>query len=674
MLRKISFIGVSMVALTATPAAAQTSSDASVWRNSGTNNMASVQNGPSTNQNRSTVSQAGNSNAVIVEQVGLQNSSSVQQSGDFNTARHERTGDRNAAATAQEGNSHSSSAVQQGDDNAVAVVQANGHSNSSTVTQGVRADAATNALNSYRNTATVTQRGSDNVSTVRQGANSAAGLEIADNTAVIVQGVERLLSEGNLSTVAQESRGNFTEVFQFEGGSSALARNESSVTQQHRGAVNTADPTATTLSNNRASISMRGQGNLSSVAQNGRDNSAEVTMQSGGVGQDAQTGRRDGNESRLAQSGTDLALAFVVGNSSGTTGRANLSDVRQTGNMHRAVAWQRGDHDTLVVDQQNGGTTGTYSDGSSARAVADVSQRGLRNSATVTQTGDNTAVVTQGLGQLSSIGITQVDAGDLSTGTNPLDAANRQLNTVAAAQYGNSNRITVAQNALNASATVWQKTASSEGEVAVQQGTGATAAAEFASSFFRSTATAVAASARNLAADVTQGGGRNNAQVAQDGLNLVATVEQLGNGALGFSNSVRIGQQGSGNTASARQSAGVGPSSSGDASSGLAGDEFHFAGGARSAEITILQSSTGNSASAEQHGKGQVARIEQSGQDNVASIVQLELATNATAVIRQSGNENSYSVSQGEAGQYLSVNQIGNGNIVTDVIRRGPGS
>ncbi|MDP9415819.1 MAG: hypothetical protein M3Q08_17395, partial [Pseudomonadota bacterium] len=474
--------------------------------------------------------------------------------------------------------------------------------------------------------------------------------------------------------VAQESRGNLAEVFQFEGGSSSLARNESSITQQHQGAANTADPTSTTLSNNRASVSMRGQGNISSIAQNGLDNSARVTMQGGGAQQNAETGRRDGNQTSVAQSGTALAAIVVAGSTTATEGRANLSDIRQTGDAHRAVAWQRGVEDTLTLGQENGGSTATYSDGSRARAAADVSQKGVRSSTTLSQAGDNVARVTQGLGQLSSVTIAQIDAGDLTTNQNALDRVNRQFNTAIVSQSGDSNLAGVAQDAMNAKATVWQKVGSSENAGGVLQGTGASAIAPFASTFFGGMATQVAAAARDLSANITQSGRRNKAAVIQDGTGLTAVVEQLGTGAAGFSNFVRLAQQGSGNTATARQSANVGASSSGDAASGQAGDEFHFAGGARSAEITILQSNSGNAATAEQRGKGQVARIEQSGQNNVASIAQLELATNATAVVRQTGNGNSYSVSQDQAGQYLSVSQTGSGNAVTDVIQRGPGS
>ena len=177
----------------------------------------------------------------------------------------------------------------------------------------------------------------------------------------------------------------------------------------------------------------------------------------------------------------------------------------------------------------------------------------------------------------------------------------------------------------------------------------------------------------NLVADVTQGGTRNVADIGQWGVSLRAVVEQSGSGMAALPNRVTIRQRGRGNSAAALQSANVGPSSAADPASGHAGDDFFFAGGARSAEIVILQSNIGNSATVTQRGRGQMARVEQTGPRNRASILQEAGATNASAVIRQTGSDNSYSVTQSQPGQFLLVRQSGSNNAVTDVIRRGPG-
>jgi hypothetical protein len=120
----------------------------------------------------------------------------------------------------------------------------------------------------------------------------------------------------------------------------------------------------------------------------------------------------------------------------------------------------------------------------------------------------------------------------------------------------------------------------------------------------------------------------------------------------------------------ARQTAGVGPSTAVGSASGQSGDEFFFAGGARSAEIRIFQQNIGNSATVEQRGPGQLARLVQTGDSNTGSILQLEDAANATVILRQSGNRNSYSIEQTQAGEYISVSQTGNNNAVTNLVRR----
>jgi hypothetical protein len=282
---------------------------------------------------------------------------------------------------------------------------------------------------------------------------------------------------------------------------------------------------------------------------------------------------------------------------------------------------------------------------------------------------NNAARVSVGVGQLNQVQVNQSGSGD--------------PNSVGIGQSGQDNRIVVAQASAASTATVWQKIGSSDSSVDIRQGTGATATDTFSSTFFNNSAP-TAGSSRALTANVTQGADQafsswNVAQVRQDGNNLSATITQMGIGSSSLPNIVRIAQQGgssSVNRATALQSASVSPSTAAEsAPTGQPGDEFFFAGGARSAEINILQSGSGNTASVEQRGRGQFARIEQGpGSGNTASILQLESATNATAVVRQTGSNNSYAVQQAEANQYILVSQTGNNNAVSNVIRRGPGS
>jgi hypothetical protein len=295
---------------------------------------------------------------------------------------------------------------------------------------------------------------------------------------------------------------------------------------------------------------------------------------------------------------------------------------------------------------------------------------GQGNAATVVQNGlNNAARVSVGVGQLNQAQVNQSGTGD--------------PNYVGVGQYGINNRLVLAQSSVASTATVWQRIASSDNSVDIRQGTGATATDSFSSGFFNSTAPA-AGESRALNVNVVQGNAQassswNVAQVRQDGINLAATITQMGVGTSPLPNIVRIAQQGGvsgANRATALQSSSVSPSTVADAApTGQAGDEFFFAGGARSAEINILQSGSSNTASVEQRGRGQFARIEQgAGSGNTALILQEAGATNATAVVRQTGSNNSYSVQQAEANQYILVSQTGNNNEVSNVIRRGPGS
>ena len=494
--------------------------------------------------------------------------------------------------------------------------------------------AATSAYSSV----TISQLGLDNVSSVTN-----KGVQ---NKVAVIQGNGRLSSMFNQASIVQEE-GAFDStvlVAQFEG--SQVAPNSAKLTQDASGSL--------------IDISARGFGNTTDVQQHGRGHQAHISMSGGGV---SSSGASQGNSTVLQQTGSTHTASFSVGNTLAVWGKRNSAEVAQGGSNHLVRLWQRGNSDVVALEQSDSDNPTSKAD--PYRAVADIAQFASGSTVAVKQVGYANALVSQGAGHASSVKINQTEP---SSGT--IDKGI----FINVSQSGIGSRLDAAQSGINLTATVWQKLGGLENTAIVQQGTGGTATADFSSTFFGSTAKDVAAAARNLMTNVTQAGGRNTAQVGQDGVGLAATVEQLGTGAAGFSNSVRLAQQGSGNTATARQSAGVGPSSSAAPGSGHAGDEFHFAGGARSAEITILQSNSGNAATAEQRGQGQVARIEQSGQNNVASIAQSELATNATAVIRQAGSGNSYSVSQDQAAQYISVSQTGAGNAVTNVVQRGSGS
>ncbi len=688
------FMSSSALVLWAGSAAAQTvivgTNETTVVQTGTDNHSASNNTAPGNDYNKSSIVQNGIANAVTVEQIGDLNNSRLTQVGNDNRATQRQYGDRNTADGEQTGDNHSSLVHQQGEDHFAQVVQSGGNRNGSSVNQGVPPSASGDAIDAKRNSARVQQLGSDNSSTVNQhaGTDTAQGTEASDNVARVAQGDSRLASNGGVSTITQSSRGNSADLYMFEG--SVAARNQSVIAQLHNGAANTPQPGSGTLSGNRALVSIRGFGNRSDIRQNGRNNSADVTMQGGGTAAgaapDAESGRTQANVSEVQQSGTGLTAIVVSGTLSRSDGQGSRGSIAQSGNGHYVETWQRGLYDTSNIIQGEGSTASniTYSDGRQARAYATVSQKGERRSIQVQQYGDNFAEVTQALGARSGVSVYQVDAGDLGAAPNLADAANRAHNRAAIAQYGDFQAAIVRQNALNAYATAYQQAGpagarSHHNHAHVEQGTAdfATIAASPAeSAFFGSSPSGQSgANSRNLVADVIQGNGAlavsyNRAVVRQDGVNLSAFVEQAGSGAADAQNRVEIVQRGIDNDAAAIQRSGVGPSAADSAASGAPGDELHFAGGRRSAEIVILQKNSGNSASVEQRGLGQLARIEQSGARNGASILQEGGAVNATAVIRQSGNDNSYSIVQTGAGQYLTVNQSGNNNLVTDVVRR----
>jgi hypothetical protein len=400
-----------------------------------------------------------------------------------------------------------------------------------------------------------------------------------------------------------------------------------------------------------------------------------------------------GNDSTITQT---TAIAFLAPTGTqqpaGTTGVGEPANINGSRGLY-ATLWQQGRYATANITQSDAvGQTlanSTYGTGASTvygRARAGVYQAGILNTTTINQQGDNYADVTQGLlgaGSRSVTNLVQTDAGDTTTAgppdgfgnptTIPVRAYNRQLVT----QYGDDNAIDAFQNTINGFQSLFQRQASSFNAVDARQGLGSSGAFNGASgsrasplSPYLAAAPGVGAATSGLSATIEQGGTRNYVRAYQDGTNLNATITQLGSGASGAGNqnSVIVAQQGTNNRATAVQSANAGRSVAGNSAAGPGGGRYTHAGGALSAEIVILQAggnatvANGNRAYAEQRGKGQYARIEQTGLRNVAGILQDTAATNAVASIDQSGNDNSYYVVQTTAGQYIDVIQIGTNN------------
>jgi hypothetical protein len=663
MLLRMLMAGISSAALIAGAASAQTNT--STFSQTGVGNTATVDNAVAGNiGNSSTIIQNGTANSATVYQRQTFNRSFIQQIGTSNTATHFQVGDANGADSRQFGDFQHGAVTQAGTSNS-ATVEQSGFYNQSRVRQGYAIEAGLpdggEARPTSSNQASVNQNGAGLISIVNQRAASTSAPPASNNVANVLQRSSGSASQAQqTSQIDQISRGNYAELFQYEG--STVAPNVSRITQRD----STAD-SSNPRSDNWTSVAQQGQGHESDVVQDGRRNSATVRTQGGGIGTNA------GNASSIAQSGTDLRAATHVQRRAAGQALSNRTTISQAGAHHGADTYQFGVGGLSAIVQGNGVDTGSYANGGQARALAFVSQSGASFESSITQIGDNYGEVVQGFGSTSRTSLNQVDAGDIN-GT-------RSFNSAIVSQYGDRNIVGLLQDSVGATATAWQRLGSADNSIEIAQGAGRTAQAPTAGTpGFTAGSTGSATTA--LIGHVVQGGAWNAAVLHQDGSQLEANITQNGTANSALPNRVFVSQTGALNRATVLQGIGVGPSAEGDAASGhnagqnaaigepAVADEYYFPGGARSAEARILQTSTGNVASIEQYGRGQFAIIEQSGGANVASILQQTTATNATAIIRQQGSGNSYSIDQSTAGQYILVTQTGTANSAQNVVTR----
>jgi trimeric autotransporter adhesin len=736
------------------------SSNTAVFTQSGSYNDATqTQSG---NGASGTVTQSGNSNAATHTQTGFDGSATTNQMSSLNTAITTigEIGTGTSSTTQRGGNSNYSDILQRGIGGTVTVDQ-NGAQNTSTISLGL-------ATYSDVHNVLVTQAGNRLESVVTH-TGSTSGNQVLVN----LQNNHGTGAAGNRSVVTQSTSDNSARAYVWAGGTGGGERNTSEITQS-TGSSNEADVfiTGANAKNNHSVVNQ---------TSSGGSNFADITMSGGAGGANPVAGPFLGlsgaNSSTINQTGTgrgavasatigtlsttpgDVSLgnALTVNQNTSVTyaargaagpnnsnaaseGRFGYTEFTSSGNFtgsrgQYAEAWITGRFGSVQVNQSDGdpalGAGRTYSNGQIGRPRAGVYQAGDGFSATVNQTGDNYADVTQGLGMQGVVSLTQTDAGDLVVPGAPIpqpdlcdefgcvpqaplpgvDTYERQYNQALISQYGTGNAIDATQNTRNGWLTVWQEAGSSGVRAVVGQGTGGTGnpLAPNSGGVLANPAPTGAAT-QNLTANIRQRGVNNAARVLQDGSNLFVTVEQAGTGShsvMGSENSVfgrfeygdvtrgasggqaignivTIAQQGSNNRISATQTETVGRSLVGSPASGNtaaqnlalglpnAADEYRWGGGARSAEIALMQSGSGNHTTVRQEGLGQYARVEQRGTNNTASIHQQQPATNATAVIEQAGSGNSYYVVQNAAGQYIHVIQNGTNNNAQNAVIRGP--
>ncbi|HEX8532536.1 MAG TPA: hypothetical protein VF662_00045 [Allosphingosinicella sp.] len=696
---------------------------ASITQN-GNDNFGQLLQGTSTQRasnNSSTLSQQGFLNSATVSQNGDGNDSSVAQNGgqqnpnSTSGASLEGSGNivrivQNTSQTSSQGRS-SSTVNQTGNSNSVSVTQS-GITQRSTVAQGGDVQTGTiifpcgpgtncmvpvfTPTSANSNSVTIMQSGSFGSSTVTQQAPGTGGnTSVTNNVANVRQDSENSTGTGfggasNVSNVTQQSSGN-TAVVVMTGGNNAggfgttdaNTRNVSQITQRN------STQSSTVLSNNVARAFLgRGDQLSSTIAQDGRNNFAEVTLASGVAGSNSsvQGGRSTGNSSAVSQIGRGSVAVVVTQAGRGQTGQGigNVSSISQTATANfaaptggvtafnsssetgffpgsrglYAVSYQQGQFGNLTINQSDtnaggGGSGTTYSNGAVARARAQVFQAGRLMSVTVNQTGDNFADVTQGrlgLDASGTINLDQTDAGDTSVAGggfdpqgNPNSSFNRQSNTATIVQYGTSNTIFAQQNTRAGSATIFQNGGSTN-NVDMQQGTGSTQFFNADSPSTISASPSTGANTQNLTASITQGGSNNGMRVRQDGTSLVATVSQLGTGTgapiaanagnaqggtqanqSNVGNIIQVIQQGTNNQATARQTANVGQSAAGSVASGT--------GNAAASPGAFTGGARSPEINILQGGTGQRAYAEQRGKGQVARIEQN--GTNNTAGILQ---------------------------------------
>jgi hypothetical protein len=539
-------IGISFAALAAASAAAQTTTDAA-------GNTESIQCSVGSSCDVDNQVTGNDRNNGTVEANGTENDALITQRGDDNSSLIRISGNVHDAEITQQGIGHFGQIIQTGDDQNSAIFQG-AFANSATVSQVGSGMSSGIVQGSFfgltppvasGNVVSVSQNGTGLNSTIDQYAPPRTGSANENSATVIQTGVQ------SSSSIAQFSSGNVAIVRMAEGSPFVDFRRtgENRSTVRQEGGSSASNP----LTGNYADVAIRGEQNSSEVRQAGLQHRAIVSMLGGaagltssapvdpaGAGRTLPADRPLGNNSYAEQTGRGNSFEISSGgaaNASTANGRGNSSHVIQRNdvlaNGHRSTVYQRGFFDSVAITQiDNSATTAqtvTNSNGIQSASSADVSQLSFNSSATIRQSGTNSAIVTQGtnrnvapntpteLGGNNTITIQQTDAGDATTG----GVTSIQSNFAEVAQYGRQNNASVTQDALDARATVFQPVGSRGNNATIYQGTGPGTNG--------SATPGTGANARNLAADVVQSGRGSSATITQLGLNQIVNLAQRGN-------------------------------------------------------------------------------------------------------------------------------------------------
>ena len=737
---------------TVTQAAGTTFSSTGSVNATGTNNTSTVNQTGNRQyaENRAT----GDRNSAQVTQRAFNNSASITQTGtasanlgaaNFGVVTQGTTGGLGNNNTAQivqvrtagagDSASFNNAQIQQGTTNG-------GFNNQAVLTQNGTALTSFISQNDFTNGGLAT---SNNSATVSQTNSAGAFSSITQNRSGNVASVSMFGGNNTTNTAPTPVTGrNVSSVFQgntqFQAGATS-------------GTFTANAPTTASSPNtgNSVTVAITGLQNNSNVFQDGVQNTVDQSILNGGVGNTSAanatgtnpgTGaafpanRPEGNSSTINQSGRgNYAATSIGGRVTAGGGAGNISTITQNQGdaavgattltstqgpttAHRALVYQRGILDQVGITQNNNNAGGSSTGAGTAvqsGSLADVATLSFNSSTTVNQTGTNTARVTQGArtetnGANDVTTITQVDAGDITTttttpgqgggfggsGGSSTTTATGVRNFAEVVQYGTENTSTVNQNAINASATVFQAVSTRGNQLNVQQGTQAVVANQVAGlSANQSTSQNDAANntfnTQNVTATVNQNGGSQAGQgnttvnngngvvqalgvtIAQSGRNLTATANQTGGtnspagaaivAANNSNNSILIAQANAFNSASVTQ-----------AGSGLVATVEQRGTGSATLQnlVTISQSGGGTTAATANVALArQTVNVGASAANGATAGVPNDQnfpnsrtgANSAEIVISQSGTGGSATVEQRGKGQYASLTQTGTTNV-----------
>lgn len=676
-------------------------------------------------KNRATVNQDGSDNNIDINQEnepssGVGNRATAIQgapSSDSDITINQNTsdGDENVATVEQTRGDRNEATVSQDAGNTATVTQSGseyqplGQGSSVNVNQSNSTDGtatATQALGTLGGAINITQVEEDNEATVNQtnGRLNVATVNQTDdgNTATVNQSGTQDGPGGAISTVTinQIGKAAMATVTQAANGSTVDVNQENAdmaeVIQRTGGATNS-------VVINQAGT-LAGGGNKAKVDQGGDDNVFNVTQTS-----------VDGADGNVVE-GTIGAGDFAM-----QKGQGNTATVTQDGPINHAAVMQDGEQNTITIDQESEAASGVGNKATAMQgantadnviAIDQAVNNGSGNTAVVNQTkGDNNlAVVNQLKGNMATITQSGDDADVLgvpSTAIIEQSTSTGGTATILQADGTLGNGALITQTDINNVATINQLAGIVNQAASIQIGERNRSTINQSGSFNVLTLTpsnvAVAQTGNDNTATATQAVGTQAGQIAILQIPLLGSPSVNGNVATvnqnaGTGNLAAITQNDDLNTATITQT-GTTDAGSGDPSA------VAIVQGGKGGTVTVTQAADGSNVLATQfngnrnmqtidqadlgrqldaitfqNGDDNTLRINQSGQENVSSIVQSNLLLPAdpangpsmhTATLTQGGTVNEAVIGQGGLKNTATLTQTGGEESFASVLQYG---